>query len=187
VTPYAVCSVPGCSIRKSARGMCNKHYLRMYCYGRTELKRATADEEPLIANTRTGDVPLFRPDLGPCLIWIGPMHSSGKTGYGWFRGRQLAHRVAYQLKHGSIPNKLQIDHLCRVRACVRVEHLELVTHKENVLRGESPSTIAKRTGRCVKWGHPLSGPNLYIVQATGDQRCLACVAIREGRPYAHLI
>jgi hypothetical protein len=47
---------------------------------------------------------------------------------------KLAHRVSYEAAYGPIPAGLHIDHLCRVRKCVRPEHLEAVTQGENNLR-----------------------------------------------------
>lgn len=61
-----------------------------------------------------------------------------KNGYGqtyWNGKRDYAHRVSYQIYKGEIPDGLVIDHLCRNKACVNPEHLELVSQSENVLRG----------------------------------------------------
>lgn len=159
--------------------MCNKHYLRWCKYGHTDLPALPSDESVFAASTQAGDVPASRPDLGPCLLWTGPLHSSGKTGYGWFRGKALAHRAAYETFVGPIPGGLQIDHLCRVRLCVRPEHLEPVTPKVNILRSEAAGSVIARTGHC-RQGHPMTGSNVYVVKATGYQRCLACVARRAG-------
>lgn len=71
----------------------------------------------------------------------------GKYGY--------AHRIAYELVVGPIPEGLTLDHLCRVRRCVNPEHLEPVTMGENLRRGMSPAMISKRTGIC-KRGHSLA-------------------------------
>lgn len=68
-----------------------------------------------------------------CWLWTG---CKSKAGYGrlLFGGKQMyAHRVAYSLEHTLDP-LLEIDHLCRNRACVNPEHLEQVTHSDNLLR-----------------------------------------------------
>lgn len=90
--------------------------------------------------TSPGVRPPVREDRGhatPCLIWQGCV---GTHGYGQVRDRGVvrrAHRVAYEREVGPIPDGMQLDHLCRVRACVNVEHLEPVTQTENVRRGGS--------------------------------------------------
>lgn len=67
-----------------------------------------------------------------CWTWIG---STQPKGYGVFRYQktsQMAHRVAYELANGPIPQGIEIDHMCHNRSCVRVDHLRPVTHKQNM-------------------------------------------------------
>lgn len=104
---------------------------------------------------KAGPVPLKRPELGPCWLW-----TAGKTrGYGhcWLAPchNLRAHRAAYELEIGPIPEGLEIDHLCRNLACVRPTHLEPVTHLENVRRGLK-GQVVKKTPFCRR-GHDLTG------------------------------
>ena len=72
---------------------------------------------------------------GDCMLWTA---SLTKDGYGRFRahGRLwLAHAFVWRLAHGEAGPGLELDHLCRNRSCVRVDHLEPVTHAVNVRRG----------------------------------------------------
>lgn len=66
-----------------------------------------------------------------CWIWQGYVNENGypSSGSGW------AHRELYEMLSGSIPPGLELDHLCRVRCCVNPDHLEPVTHAENLRRG----------------------------------------------------
>lgn len=107
-----------------------------------------------------------------CWVWTAGFH---RDGYGQFKsgGRTVpAHRAAYELLVGEVPDGLVLDHLCRNRACVNPRHLEPVTNRENVLRGETfvAENLAKT--HCPN-GHPYSGENLAFTP-DGRRRCRAC-------------
>ncbi len=73
-----------------------------------------------------------------CWIWKGAQ----LEGYGIVRrdGKALrVHRLVWSSLYGPIPITKELDHVCRNTKCVNPDHLELVTHKENVLKGLSPS------------------------------------------------
>jgi hypothetical protein len=113
-----------------------------------------------------------------CWNWTG----STPAGYGKICADGVwiaAHRLAYELWVGPIPAGLHIDHLCRNRGCVRVDHLEAVTPAENVRRGMSPPGIGHRMMACRR-GHPFDEANTRTAQAK-QRLCRVCQAIRELR------
>jgi hypothetical protein len=114
-----------------------------------------------------------------CWPWLGCKRPLGYGSFSVSSYRTVgAHRVAYELAHGAtLPSKsswLCIDHLCRTPSCVNPRHLELVTYRENTLRGDTiPARHLAKT-HCPR-GHPLSGANLYLRMRPGTrllkQRC----------------
>lgn len=70
-----------------------------------------------------------------CLIWQGATNSRG---YGCItngHGKSvLVHRVAFEHAVGPIGDGLTIDHLCRQKTCVRIDHLQAVSRRENAIR-----------------------------------------------------
>ncbi|MFJ4777405.1 HNH endonuclease signature motif containing protein [Streptomyces sp. NPDC088762] len=83
--------------------------------------------------------------------------------------KRYTHRIMYEQAKGPIPEGLQIDHLCRNRACANPEHLEAVTQKENILRGTGPSAQQARQTHCLN-GHPFDEVNTYVYKASGNAR-----------------
>lgn len=134
------------------------------------------------------------PVVGPCWEWTGCVNSRGYGCVGVNGKSKLSHRVAYELLVGPIAPGLQIDHLCRNKACCNPVHLEPVTGKVNCERSER----ATKT-HCVN-GHPLFGRNLLVKATRGghvirncrtcqydaqrrsqDRRALALAATAESR------
>lgn len=93
----------------------------------------------------------------------------------------MAHRVAYELVVGPIPDGLQLDHLCKVRKCVNPAHLEAVTCGENIRRGDTGKAAAEVQSsktHCPQ-GHPYSGDNLAHYRGRHGRRYRACRICRR--------
>lgn len=89
-----------------------------------------------------------------------------------------AHVWAYVKHIGRVPDGKELDHLCRNPACVNPLHLEPVTHRENILRGNSFAAMQARRTHCIH-GHPLSGDNLGYKD--GHRWCKLCRHLRYKR------
>lgn len=118
-----------------------------------------------------------------CWLWTGAKTSEGYGVIfaGPLRGMfKLTHRASYEMFRGPIPGGLQIDHLCRVRHCCNPHHMEPVTGKENVSRGNrSLWGVWNRSKTHCPRGHPYSGKNLITVK---DGRvCKACRTAHYAR------
>lgn len=122
----------------------------------------------------------------PCRIW---QHSKFANGYGKQTrpvthprgaGMTYSHILAWEEVNGPVPDGLELDHLCRQVDCGNPDHLEPVTHAENVRRGMAGGIAQRARTHCVH-GHPLSGENLY---RHGNRRyCKTCrrEKLRESR------
>lgn len=113
-----------------------------------------------------------------CWLWSA---SKFKTGYGQFGAGKYAHRIAYEMIVGPIPEGMVIDHLCRVRHCVNPDHLEPVSNKTNLLRGVGFSGVNSRKTHCSK-GHPFDEQNTYY-SAKGYRACRTChrISVRDAK------
>jgi hypothetical protein len=105
-----------------------------------------------------------------CMLWA----SSKGHGYGifWANGKYVpAHRWLYERLRGPVPDGLQLDHLCRVRHCVNPDHVEPVTCKENIGRGDTGWNNKSKT--YCPHGHEYTSENTYI-QRSGGRICRTC-------------
>jgi len=110
-----------------------------------------------------------------CWEWTAGRNPDG---YGHFRvgnTQRKAHRVVYELMIGPIPDGLDLDHLCRNRACVRPDHLEPVTRGENQRRGvpfrppRDNNAWGRRVTHCPQ-GHQYPRPS----EPGKKRNCLVC-------------
>ena len=117
-----------------------------------------------------------------CWLWVaGTWDGYGRFNVGSRTDRSArvvqAHILAYEELVDSVPDGLELDHLCRVRCCVNPSHLEPVTHAENMRRGEAGRVGAARQRaktHCPK-GHPYDEANTRITFAVGfGRQCRAC-------------
>lgn len=173
--PELTCSAEGCFRITYARKLCNLHYQRWRkAYQGPPLSGLSFEERFWAKVSREGPVSTHRPELGPCWTWTA---ARTKGGYGTFgTGSRLVHRISYELLVGPIPEGLELDHLCRNRQCVRPEHLEPVTPKENQRRGFSVSGLNARKAHCDS-GHEFNEANTHLTK-NGARRCRACARER---------
>ncbi|MGH2619337.1 MAG: HNH endonuclease signature motif containing protein [Anaerolineales bacterium] len=110
-----------------------------------------------------------------CWLWRGALNADG---YG-------PHRKAWKLLRGSFPPGLESDHLCRVRSCVNPDHIEAVTHMENVSRGHYENNGKafaeyQRSKTHCPQGHAYAGENLKIGWR-GARVCRTCEGEKSRR------
>lgn len=109
-----------------------------------------------------------------CWEWLSVKAYFGYGKFHFDRKRKFvgAHRVAYELSKGPIPDGLVLDHLCRNPGCVNPDHLQVVSQRENCLRGISPTADNAKKTHC-KRGHEFTPENTFAVQGRwrGCRQC----------------
>lgn len=173
---HQTCTIPACGQEVFGHGLCSMHYTRQRRYG------ATDDPRPSAAARFWGKVDQSDgPDA--CWLWLGKRNHDG-YGVFWFQRRDwMAHRWAYTQSVGAVPNARELDHLCRVRACVNPAHLEAVTARENVIRSESPVGHNAKKTHC-KRGHPFDETHMQMRPSDNARICMTCR--REQRHQRYL-
>lgn len=184
--PNRGCLVDGCGGRHSGYGYCSDHLWRFKKYGDPlgkPLAKPTIVERFWAKVDKSGDCWIF---TGSTIDGYGRVVMGG--------GKiELAHRFVWKLVNGSSPVDV-LDHTCHNmtncvggvrcphRRCVNPDHLEDVTKKTNILRGNGPAAVNARRTHCVN-GHEFTKENTYVSRK-GHRACRACHRIAGRRRYA---
>lgn len=160
------CAVDGCLRSRQRREWCDTHYRRVQ---RTGSPRGDVAVRPPPGRPLRDRLLDYVDQSGDCWLWTA---SKSPNGYGKFSVdcvMRMAHRVAYEVFVGPIPEGLHVDHLCKVRHCVRPDHLEAVTQAENNRRAFG--------GKCRAGLHDMPPP-------TGrDRKCKPCRRAHDREKY----
>ena len=163
-----ICSIPGCEKRTFSRTWCRRHYGKWSRYG-DPLHVSQRDKSPEVRFWEKVT------EVGDCWEWTG---NRDREGYGaaWTGASQLrAHRYAYEMMVGQIPEGLQLDHLCRNTSCVNPYHLDPVTPRVNTNRARALITHCPR-------GHVYDEENTRL-DKSGARKCRACARERQRARY----
>lgn len=165
------CSLPGCGRPHRCRGLCGAHYYRWRATGSTG--SATIQDRTLSIAERFW----ARVDAsGDCWVWTA---SCDHKGYGQFSPgggvkTQRAHRWAWEHLVGPIPDRMVIDHLCRVRRCVNPDHLRITTSGENTACSPiALAAVAARKTHCTN-GHQYTPENTYLTRLKSGNTGRSC-------------
>lgn len=169
-----LCVVESCDREAEVRDeWCRKHYNSGRRFGTIEL---LTDEERFWQNVQI---------TGFCWLWTGKL-GAGDSRYGRFGAdsmSHLAHRYAYEMLVGPIPEGFTLDHLCRITNCVNPDHLEPIEHVGNTMRGFGPMAENARKLKC-HLGHVFDEANThYGTRKDGRtiRYCRACGRIRARK------
>ena len=133
-----------------------------------------------------GDLPTrlrekIRIDENGCWTWTAARDPANYGRVNWQRRAQFSHRLVWTLLRGPIADGLVIDHLCRTRKCVNPAHLEAVTQRENIIRGE----LGKEREKSLRCGHGHEfTPENTSYDKRGRRNCRTCKNTRARRRYA---
>lgn len=125
-------------------------------------------------------IPSFVALPGGCWLWTRSVDDCGYATVRVGGKTRKAHRLFYEEFNGPVPNGLEIDHLCRVRACVNPAHMQAVTHEVNTKR------LVKVARAFCKNGHALTPDNIsrrpgYWINDTAGWRCRLCLRAAQAR------
>lgn len=171
--PGKPCGVEGCGKRAESRGWCQMHYRRWKTHGDVNAVNLVHNDP----DRRFRE--LYVISANGCWEWKGHVEANGYARFTNGDNRTGAHRWSYEHHVGPIPDGLVIDHLCRNRACVNPSHLEPVTARENLMRGDTYAARNAKKTHC-KRGHFFAGVNLIITKL-GHRQCRECRNMRARK------
>jgi hypothetical protein len=164
---------PVCSAFIATSGECTKCARGFVPRDESSARRAFS--APLPSNARAYFMSRTRVGSG-CWQWLGPKNCYGYGTAKMFNVRRMAHRLAYELFRGEIPEGKCLDHVCRKRDCVNPEHLRVVTNRENLFapRSQSPAKVNSEKTHCPR-GHEYTPENTFHAKGLrGGRVCRTC-------------
>lgn len=112
---------------------------------------------------------LDKTDPNGCWLWMGEKTPRGYGQVHWDGKSPYVHR-SYLMELGlDVPKDMDVDHLCRNHSCCNPDHLEVVSHTENILRGVGYAAMNARKTHCIR-GHEFTPENTYIKKAKGQTK-----------------
>ena len=159
MTAESVCSFLNCGRSRQALGLCMGHYLQQRRGAPlTALKSDVTLSDRMDRYTERGN---------GCWLWTGTRDAHG---YGVINvaGRvRKAHRVAFELANGALDVPARLDHTCHTTACVRPDHLQPATAKQNAENRSGP-TRASSSG--VRGVYRVAASGKWVVKVRHHQR-----------------
>jgi hypothetical protein len=177
------CIYEGCPNSARTRGYCEKHYARLLKHGSPDIVLINRRPPEM---TREEFFWSHADKSGDCWEWTGPRT---KKGYGisptntpsW-----QAHRVAWTLTYGPIPDGLFVCHHCDNRGCVRPEHLFVGTAADNTADMMAKGRWHRDRPTHCKRGHLFDEANTIVVTTPGregQRHCRTCVRAKYRTYY----
>jgi hypothetical protein len=159
------CIKDGCDAPARGRGLCSKHWQQW---------RSTVTLEPVTTEERFWS--MIEIHVDGCWLRASAAYTRRYTQFVVCTGVTVgSHQFAYELAYGPVPEGLELDHLCRNPPCVRPDHLEAVTHDENMKRSDRALGIRSAATHCTN-GHPFDELNTHYTSSGGTRRrCRTCV------------
>lgn len=129
----AKCEIEGCERPSRSRKMCESHYKK------DRYRTSPNYRGPRRINDINESFALRTKPEGDCIVWTGGRFPSGHGSVSQDHQSRFAHRVAYEMKIGPVPEGMVLDHICRNPPCVNVDHLRVVTVKQNGENRDGPN------------------------------------------------
>ena len=173
------CSVDGCDSKMYALDFCNKHWQRFKKHGDPlgGGRRYDTPEEAIKAQAKK---------VSNCLLWTGYVNDDGYGVFSARKKRTSVHRFVWEKKRGTIPEGMEIDHICLQRNCINLEHLRLASNAENKrnrngARVDSSTGVRNVTPHGRTWQVSLRKNKVYYYLGTYETIEEAAVVAEQGR------